>query len=40
VVWLESDRPIPPPDVDLDLDLLRASQAGAVHHLDELTVAP
>jgi hypothetical protein len=40
VVWLESDRPIPPPDADLDLDLLRAGQAGAVHHLDELTVAP
>ena len=40
VVWLESDRAIPPPDADLDLDLLRAGQAGAIHHLDELMVAP
>lgn len=40
VVWLESDRPLPAPGTNLDVDLLRAGEAGAIHRLDNLIVEP
>ncbi len=40
VLWLASDHPLPEASTNLDVDLLRATEAGASHRLDDLIVEP